>query len=100
MEFRICDALNLPSLGEDGFDVVFSNACLQWIPDHPALLEAMWALLRPGGVLAVQVPLNENEPVHRLLKKLATSARGRIGTCSPGFFTPCRRNATVSSSPG
>ena len=33
MEFRICDALNLPSLGEDGFDVVFSNACIQWVPD-------------------------------------------------------------------
>ena len=32
MEFRICDALNLPSLGEDGFDVVFSNACIQWVP--------------------------------------------------------------------
>ena len=38
MEFRICDALNLPSLGEDGFDVVFSNACIQWVPDHPRLI--------------------------------------------------------------
>ena len=35
MEFRICDALNLPSLGEGGFDVVFSNACIQWCPTTP-----------------------------------------------------------------
>jgi len=56
MEFRICDALNLPSLGEAWFDVVFSNACIQWVPDHPRLIRDMLALLRPGGMLAVQFP--------------------------------------------
>ena len=67
MEFRICDALNLPSLGEDGFDVVFSNACIQWVPDHPRLIRDMLALLRPGGMLAVQVPMNYQEPIHRII---------------------------------
>lgn len=86
LEFRLCDASReLPALGRQ-FDVVFSNACLQWIPDHPALLDAMWALLRPGGVLAVQVPLNENEPVHRLLKKLATSAPWKDRHMQPRIF--------------
>ena len=69
MEFRICDALNLPSLGEDGFDVVFSNACIQWVPDHPRLIRDMLALLRPGGMLAVQVPMN-----YHLLKRPSVPA--------------------------
>lgn len=49
------------------FDVVFSNACIQWIPRHPALISAMMELLRPGGTLAVQVPMNFHEPVHRII---------------------------------
>ena len=36
MTFRLCDAGDLASLGENGFDIVFSNACIQWVPDHPA----------------------------------------------------------------
>lgn len=77
MEFRICDALNLPSLGEDGFDVVFSNACIQWVPDHPRLIRDMLALLRPGGMLAVQVPMNYQEPIHRIIGELAASDEWR-----------------------
>jgi trans-aconitate 2-methyltransferase len=38
------------------FDVVFSNAALHWIPDHPRLLRRLRDALRPGGQLAVQVP--------------------------------------------
>ena len=77
MEFRICDALNLPSLGEDGFDVVFSNACIQWIPDHPALLPTMMERLREGGVLAVQIPMNHEEPVHRIIGEVASREKWR-----------------------
>ena len=55
LSFRQLDAhTELPTLGQR-FDVVFSNACIQWVPDHPRLLREMMALLRPGGVLAVQV---------------------------------------------
>ena len=74
-EFRLCDASReLSSLGRT-FDVVFSNACLQWIPDHPALLRNMMALLKPGGVLAVQVPMNQQEPIHKIINDLVTSPR-------------------------
>ena len=44
---------------EMDFDVVFSNACIQWIPNHPKLLREMMQLLRPGGILAVQIPINQ-----------------------------------------
>ncbi len=71
MTFRLCDAGDLASLGENGFDIVFSNACIQWGPDHPRLLADMLSLLRPGGVLAVQIPMNRQEPIHRIVARLA-----------------------------
>lgn len=57
------------------FDVVFSNACIQWIPRHPALISAMMELLRPGGTLAVQVPMNCHEPVHRVINMVIHSGK-------------------------
>jgi trans-aconitate 2-methyltransferase len=53
------------------FDVVFANASLQWVPDHPDVL-ARWAnSLRPDGQLAVQVPTNADHPAHRVASELA-----------------------------
>lgn len=57
------------------YDVVFSNACIQWIPDHAALIPRLFALLREGGTLAVQVPMNYDEPVHRIVRRLTESGR-------------------------
>lgn len=53
------------------YDLLFSNAALQWLPDHPALLARLWERLRPGGVLAVQVPANHDHVTHRLLTDTA-----------------------------
>ena len=86
MEFRICDALNLPSIGEDGFDVVFSNACIQWIPNHPKLLREMMQLLRPGGILAVQIPINQKEPIHQIIQALAAGEKWKAHFPSPRIF--------------
>lgn len=40
------------------WDTIFSNAAIQWLPDHPALLQGLWTRLRPGGRMAIQVPAN------------------------------------------
>src|SRR5688500_8538057 len=37
------------------FDVLFSNAALHWVDDHPALFARLTRLVAPGGQLAVQV---------------------------------------------
>lgn len=55
----------------DPFDLMFSNAALQWLPEHPKLITRLWQLLRPGGQLAVQVPSNHDHPSHRLLSETA-----------------------------
>ena len=58
-------------------DVIVSNAVLQWVPDHLAVL-ARWAgLLADGGWLGVQVPGNYDQPSHAILKELASSPRWR-----------------------
>ena len=54
------------------FDLILSNACLHWLPDHPALLARLARWLRPGGQLAVQVPYNEHHPGHLLAAELAS----------------------------
>lgn len=57
------------------YDVVFSNACIQWIPDHAGLIPRLFAMLRSGGALAVQIPMNYDEPVHRITRRLAETER-------------------------
>src|SRR5216117_2935146 len=44
------------------WDLVFSNAALHWVDDHPALFARLTAALRPGGQLAVQMPANFDHP--------------------------------------
>lgn len=60
-----------------GFDVVFSNACLQWIPDHAELLPRLMELLSDGGTLAVQIPINFDQPIHQIIEQAAQSERWR-----------------------
>ena len=59
------------------FDVVFSNAMIQWVDDQESLLRAMFAALRPGGVLAVQVPSTERMPIRMALVALLATDRWR-----------------------
>jgi trans-aconitate 2-methyltransferase len=54
-----------------GLDLVFSNAALQWVPDHPGVLRRLAAALGPGGQLAVQVPANHDHPSHATARELA-----------------------------
>lgn len=49
------------------FDVAFANASLHWIADHDQLLPQLLNWLRPGGVLAVQMPHHLDAPVFRIL---------------------------------
>ncbi|HCB05579.1 MAG TPA: trans-aconitate 2-methyltransferase [Nocardioides sp.] len=72
-------------------DVLVSNATLQWVPDHLALLPALVAGVAPGGWLAFQVPGNFDEPSHTLRAELAAEpayAPYAAGTARPGSHDP------------
>jgi len=55
-------------------DVVITNAALQWVEGHEALI-ARWARALPSGAwFAMQVPGNFDAPSHRALRAIARSA--------------------------
>lgn len=85
LQFVKAEAPNgLTALGS--FDLIFSNACIQWIPDHPRLLKTLLALLNPGGTLAVQTPVNQDEPIHRIISEVAASEKWRSYFQAPRIF--------------
>jgi trans-aconitate 2-methyltransferase len=56
------------------FNVVFSNAALQWVPDHRREFPRLLQHVAPGGALAVQMPANLDAAPHRIMRELASSA--------------------------
>lgn len=57
------------------YDLVFSNAALQWVDDHETLFPRLLRAMKPGAALAVQMPDNHDHPSHRLARELARSPR-------------------------
>ena len=55
------------------YDVVFSNAALQWLPDHATLFPQLFSHVAPGGALAMQIPSSQDRPAYRLLREMAAS---------------------------
>jgi len=53
------------------YDLVFSHAALQWIPDNEGLMRRILGSLRPGAQVAVQLPNNELHPSHAEAQALA-----------------------------
>lgn len=51
-------------------DLVFSNAALQWCDDHEVLFPKVLGLLRKGGQLAVQMPVQPENVIFQLLLQL------------------------------
>lgn len=87
-EFRLADASTFTL--EQPADLMFANAVLQWVPDHPALFPHLLSQVAAGGVLAVQMPDNLDEPSHAAMRAAAqdgpwaekltqaVAARGRL----------------------
>jgi trans-aconitate 2-methyltransferase len=72
----------------DPYDLVFSNAALQWVPDHAAVFPR---LLERARTLAVQVPGNWDGPAHQTMREVATRypLEGRVRewfTHDTGFY--------------
>ena len=53
-------------------DLIYANASLQWVLEHASVFPRLFDALAPGGVLAVQMPDNLDEPSHRLMREVAS----------------------------
>ncbi|MDE1151134.1 MAG: trans-aconitate 2-methyltransferase [Micavibrio sp.] len=71
LQFEVSDLTAWNNTGP--FDVILSNAVLQWVPDHKAILQSLIAKLAPGGSLAVQIPANLAEPAQTLMREVANN---------------------------
>lgn len=74
-------------------DVLVSNATLQWVPGHRALLPQLVAAVRPGGWLAFQVPGNLAAPSHALRRALA--AEPAYAEATRGVAEPAAHDAAT-----
>jgi trans-aconitate 2-methyltransferase len=90
LEFVLADLRDFEP--DEALDILVSNATLQWVPDHLPVLTRLASYVRPGGVLALQVPGNFGEPTHRLLAELVASPRWSAAlagvTASPASHDP------------
>lgn len=50
-------------------DLLYSNATLQWVEGHQDLFPRLVSFLKPGGCLAVQMPLSWGAPSHQLMRE-------------------------------
>lgn len=59
------------------FDLVFSNASMQWVNDHAIAFPRLMKHVAPGGAMAAQMPGNYDAMAHELMRELAKSPQWR-----------------------
>jgi trans-aconitate 2-methyltransferase len=64
---------DIAGFDQGGWDVIFSNAALHWLPDHAELFGRLVALLNRDGQLAVQMPANHDHPSHVVAAEVAAA---------------------------
>ena len=63
--------------------VFFSNAVIQWIPDHRELVPRLWNMLPSGGCLAIQAPLSWDMRSHQIMRETLDNGGpngGKVGS--------------------
>ncbi|AQX11459.1 trans-aconitate methyltransferase [Elizabethkingia meningoseptica] len=56
------------------YDLVFSNAALQWVDDHEVVFPQIISLLQEKGQVAIQIPSNHDHLTHRFIRELASES--------------------------
>jgi trans-aconitate 2-methyltransferase len=56
------------------WNLVFSNAAIQWVDDHPVLIPRLLKMVKAGGQLVVQLPSNHDSFAHRAILETASES--------------------------
>lgn len=70
INFQKCNAPDGLYELDGKFDLIFSNACFQWIPRQYELFDAVFEKLKDGGTLAVQIPIVQTAPFYEMLNEV------------------------------
>ncbi len=70
IHFKLCGVREIAG----NYDLIFSNACLQWLDDHDSLIKFLMGRLNEGGILAVQMPMNGEEPLYKIIRDVVDSS--------------------------
>lgn len=58
----------------ESWDLIFSNAAIQWCEDHEKLIPYLFSKLNRGGQLCIQTSSNHNHISHLLIRETAKEA--------------------------
>jgi trans-aconitate 2-methyltransferase len=82
-----------------GFDMIFSNATLHWIPDHRQLLSDCRKVLRPDGMIRFSFAGDGNcENFNRIVKETISSGRGSCPSWNPTGNSSSRPDSRMPKS--
>jgi trans-aconitate 2-methyltransferase len=72
----------------DKYDIIFSNATIQWIPKHDELIKNCYNALNNEGILAVQLPRFFDMPISKAINDVAELPKWKeVVKDVPGLFT-------------
>jgi trans-aconitate 2-methyltransferase len=69
LTFELSDIYNYQPKSQ--FDLIFSNAALQWVENHEVLFPKILSWLQPKGQIAFQMPNNYDHPSHLFAEQVA-----------------------------
>ncbi len=72
IDWRVADASAFNPV--EGFDIVFANAVIHWIPNHEKLLSHLFSMTTRNGFLAVQMPMTSEMKIAELIESAFRSA--------------------------
>ena len=90
IEFKFMDITD-ESQNLENIDIIFSNACLQWIPNHREFIPKIFSKLSKGGVLAVQIPLNSQEKLFKIMRETVNEDKWNFSSMSVEPNTTLKR---------
>jgi trans-aconitate 2-methyltransferase len=84
-KWKIMDASEIST--KEKYDIVFSNAAIQWIPNHEKLILNFIKMVNPNGALAIQVPLYHEMPICPIIDDVFNKMFGKIEFNCESIFT-------------
>lgn len=96
VSFRRADIATFDHFG--AYDLIFSHAAFQWVPENESLVRQIVLAMKPGAQLAVQMPQNDRHPSHALAHEVAATSpfRERLdGYVRQTYALPMERYAEL-----